>query len=149
MALSKKVIVETRKDNQRGLFAVEEIVRDEVLLTFDGPILDHPTRYSIQIDDDKHIEGTDDSNAYLNHSCNANTYVDWKKLCLLAKRSIKAGEEVTNNYLTTDYELTEPFTCTCGSPNCVGEVRGFKYLTREEQVKLRPWLPPFLLGKLD
>ena len=149
MALNKKIVVKMRSDNQKGLFAQANIVEDEVLLTFDGPVLNHPTRFSIQLDDDKHIEGTSDSNAFLNHSCDANAYVDWKAPCLRAKKGIRKGEEIAYNYLTTDYELREPFTCKCGSPQCMGEIKGFKHLAREEQRKLEPWLPAFLIRKVD
>jgi hypothetical protein len=149
MALSKKVNIAKRSDGQKALFASADIDQDEVLLTYDGPILDHPTRLSIQIDDNKHIEGTDKSNAYLNHSCDANAYVDWDGRCLRAKRNILAVEEITCNYFTTDYELHEQFICRCGSPKCKEEIKGFKHLTREEQLELEPWLPPFLKRKLD
>lgn len=148
MALSKDVGIASRLDGQQGLFAKTDIVENTVLLTYDGPILDHPTRLSIQIDENKHIEGTDDSNAFLNHSCYANAYVDWNALCMRAKREIPGGEEITCNYFTTDDELHEPFRCTCGSAECKGEIKGFRYLTAKEQRELEPWLPPFLRRKL-
>jgi hypothetical protein len=132
---------------EKSLFAEADIVESTVLLTYDGPILNHPTRLSIQIDDDKHIEGTDDSNAFLNHNYDANAYVDWRAPCLCAKRNIARGEEITCNCFTTDFELREPLFCTCGSPACKGEIKGFWYLTPEEQRELRPWLPPFLQRK--
>ena len=148
MALFTEIEVALRPDGQKGLIAKTDIAESSVLLTYDGPLLNHPTRLSIQIDNDKHIEGTDDSNAFLNHSCDANAYVDWKALCLCAKRRIARGEEITCNYFTTDYELHEAFRCTCDSPECKGEIKGFRHLTAEEQLKLEPWLPPFLRRKL-
>ncbi len=148
MALSSKVTIALREDGQKGLFATADIARDEVLLTYDGPVIDHPTRYSIQIDDDRHIEGTEQSNAYLNHSCAPSAYVDWNALCLRASRDLRRGEEITCNYLTTDDQLHSPFACRCGSPGCVGVVRGFKHLSREEQLELAPYLPAFLKRKI-
>ncbi len=149
MALSQKVIVSTGKNSSKGLFAREQVVRGEVLLTYDGPLLNHPTRLSIQIDDNTHVEGTDDSNAFLNHSCEPNAYVDWKSLCLRACRDIASNEEITCNYNTTDYEIHSVFACTCGSPQCKGMIKGFKYLSGDEQRALEPWLPPFLKRKID
>ena len=149
MALSDKVIVAVRCDGEKGLFTTADVVQGEILLTYNGPPLDHPTRLSIQIDDNVHIEGTGNSNAYLNHSCDANAYVDWEGRCLRARRHIQTAEEITCNYFTTDYELHEQFTCRCGSPECKGEIRGFKYLSREEQLELRPWLPSFLRRKIE
>ena len=81
--------------------------KDEILITYDGPILDHPTRYSIQIDENRHIEGTPESNAYLNHSCAPNTFVDWKGVFLRALRNIDAGEELTCNYFKGDLAAGE------------------------------------------
>jgi hypothetical protein len=149
VALSSKVIVAQRLDGQRGLFVAHGVEPDEILIKYDGPIIDHPTRLSIQIDDDKHIEGTEDSNAFLNHSCEASAYVDWDAVCLRAVKAIPAGAEITCNYLTTDYELHSPFHCRCGSPRCKGTIRGFKHLTPAEQLELEPWLPPFLKRKLQ
>jgi SET domain-containing protein len=149
MALSKNIRVALRPNGQKGLFAAADVAEGTVLLTYDGPIISRPTRLSIQIDDDRHIEGTDDSNSFLNHSCDANAYVDWNALCLRAKRPIARGEEVTCNYFTTDYELHESFFCSCGSPSCKREIRGFRYLSSEEQQQLSPWLPRFLLSKLE
>ena len=149
MALSRKVVVYTRDDNQKGLRAAAEISQGEILIRYDGPILHHPTRYSIQIDDDQHIEGTEESNAFLNHSCAPNAYVDWSGVYLRALRDIRAGEEITCNYLTTDYELHEKFTCHCGSPKCHGAIKGFRYLNREQQLELERFLPPFLKRKIE
>lgn len=148
MALSQKVIVSTGKDSQKGLFTVADVASGEVLLTYDGPLLDHPTRLSIQIDDTIHVEGTDDSNAFLNHSCVPNAYVDWGSLCLRAMRDISSGEQITCNYNTTDYELHSVFQCTCGSERCKGLIKGFKFLSVDEQRALEPWLPPFLKRKI-
>jgi len=97
------------KDRPGGTFRRAEVLcanaainEHEVLITYDGPIIDHPTRYSIQIDDGKHIEGTPESNAYLNHSCAPNAYVDWNGVCLRALRPISRAEEITCN---SDYRL--------------------------------------------
>jgi len=148
MALSSKISPAVRSDGQKCLRANAAVHRQEVLITYDGPLIDHPTRYSIQIDDHKHIEGTPESNAYLNHSCAPNAYVDWSGVCLRALREIASGEEITCNYLTTDWELHEKFVCRCGARDCFGELRGLKYLTRDEQRRRWPFLPDFMKRKI-
>jgi len=148
MGRSGKIVVSARPNGEKGLFAAQDVAENEILITYDGPVIDHPTRLSIQIDDDKHIEGAENSNAFLNHSCDPTAFVDWNGTCLRARRRILAGEEIACSYFTTDYELREKFTCTCGSPNCKGQIEGFKYLTKREQLELEPWLPPFLQRKL-
>jgi hypothetical protein len=47
--------------------------------------------------------------------------------------------------------MAEPFQCGCGAPSCIGLVRGFMHLTREQQRarvgRLAPHLvPPPLAG---
>jgi hypothetical protein len=149
VALSSKVIVAQRPDGQRGLFVGHGVEPDEILIKYDGPIIDHPTRLSIQIDDNKHIEGTEDSNAFLNHSCEASAYVDWDAVCLRAVKAIPAGAEITCNHLTTDYELHSLFHCRCGSPRCKGTIRGFKHLTPVESARAGALAPALLKRKLQ
>ena len=84
-----------------------------------------------------------------NHSCAPNTYVDWKGLCLRALRDIDTGEELTCNYLTTDWDLHEKFVCTCGSPDCYGEIRGFKYLSPEQRRALEQFVPEFMKKRIS
>lgn len=148
MSLANGVAVQSRADKQRGLFVVRAVAKDEILIYYDGPVIDHATRYSIQIDDNLHIEGTPESNAYLNHSCAPNTYVDWAGVFLRALRNLEAGEELTCNYLTTDWELHEKFVCTCGAPNCYGELKGFKYLSQQQQRSLERFVPEFMRRRM-
>ena len=148
MSLADGVAVRLRSDNQRGLFVLRPVRKDEILITYDGPVFDYSTRYSIQIDEDRHIDGTPESNACLNHSCTPNTFVDWKGLFLRALRDIAAGEELTCNYLTTDWELHEKFVCTCGAPSCFREIKGFKYLSPEQQRALEPFVPEFMRKRI-
>jgi len=74
-------------------------------------------------------------------------YVDWSGLYLRALRNISAGEEITCNYLTTEWERYERFICHCGDVHCCGEVKGLKYLDHDEQKKLLPYLPECLKRK--
>ncbi len=149
MSLVNGVIKQVRPDKQRALFVSRPIRKGEVLIIYDGPVIDHATRYSVQISDSLHIEGTVESNTCLNHSCMPNTYVDWKGVFLRALRDIAAGEELTCNYMTTDWELHEKFVCTCGAPNCYGEVKGLKYLSMKQQRALEPFLPEFMRKKIS
>jgi uncharacterized protein len=66
-----------------------------------------------------------------------------------ALRDIQAGEEVKINYAATEYEMHENFSCDCGAPACLRIIRGFKFLTRDQQLKLKPYLAPYLLRRLD
>ncbi|MFO7711466.1 MAG: SET domain-containing protein-lysine N-methyltransferase [Candidatus Woesearchaeota archaeon] len=76
-----------------------------------------------------------------------NGYIDFDDLAYRAKRPIRKGEELTFNYLTTEWDLAEKFNCDCGSNNCYEEIKGFKYLTLNQKKELEP--SPFLKKKLN
>jgi len=142
MFISDKISVE--EDKGKSLFANRNIEKDEVLIRFEGKLLTHPTKTSFQIEKNKHLEGPGEIDNYLNHSCNSNGYINFDDLTFRSKRRILKMEELTFNYLTTELELVEPFYCECGSKNCLGFIRGFKYLSREQKESLKPRLSPFL-----
>ena len=135
---------------KKGLFAVVAIAMDEILIDLNGEaILSSPTRRSLQMGEGKHAFGREESVGFLNHGCDPNVFLDFRCLCVRALKDIRAGEEVTINYAATEYEMHDSFPCNCGSPDCLRIIRGFKFLTREQQIKLRPYLAPYLLRRLD
>ncbi len=62
----------------------------------------------------------------INHSCNPNSWVEG--LNLVARRRIKAGEEITVDYATFYNEQMEDFVCHCGARGCRKVIRGSDYL---------------------
>lgn len=116
----------------------EEIVR----LT--GTVVSQPTRFSVQVGANEHIDPPPGAGLeelidehtwrYMNHSCEPNTA--FRGRALYAIRPIRAGDEVRFHYAATEYEMAEGFVCHCGSPNCVGEVRGYRYLSAPQQRRL-------------
>ena len=60
---------------------------------------------------------------YINHGCDANAESDVieDRVWILARRSIRKGEEVLYNY---NYDLVDAFDnpCRCGAENCVGYI---------------------------
>jgi hypothetical protein len=138
-------------NKQRGcVFAAEDIPEDGLILRLERNLVDAPDQDAIRIDADTYQLATDDEAAqrFLGHSCRANAYIDFDDFALRAKRAIGKNAEITINYCTVELEV-EPFECRCHHENCYGTVRGFKYLAREEQERLRPWLSPFVERFLD
>jgi hypothetical protein len=82
LSLANGIVLRLRSDNQRGLFVLRPVRKDDILIIYDGPMLDHPTRYSIQIAENRHIEGTPESNAYLNPCSPTIRTRIWKKSAL-------------------------------------------------------------------
>jgi hypothetical protein len=126
------------------------------VLTLDGEVVDRPSRHSIQLDEGSHIEVMDDLPLeemmlshpwrFTNHSCDPNTKLVDRSL--VALRPVRAGDEVTYNYNTSEWELAEPFECRCGSPSCERTIRGFKYLGQTERERIRPLLAPHLTRRI-
>lgn len=142
--------MEERPKGGRGLFARAPVARGEILIDFRGaPVVGRATRTSLQIDDDRHIAGLDETNAFLNHSCEPTAAYDYAGVYLRALRDIAPGEEITVNYNAGDDNLFEKFRCECGSASCVGEVRGFRHLSREQKLQLLPLLAPYLRRRLE
>lgn len=137
----------------------EAVATGEALLHIDGDLLDRPTRHSIQIDDRYHIDADPTAALqpeqlfdhfpwrFLNHACVPNAVVRGREV--VAARPIRAWEEVTFNYNTTEYEISCPFPCRCGRRDCRGRlVRGFKHLSRDEREQLLPALADHLARRL-
>lgn len=148
MYVSNKIEVRDTKKG-KSIFAIDEIVKNEIIFEFEKKFLKHFTKTSMQIEETKHQESTNPEAVenFLNHSCEPNGYIDFQGLIYRALRPIKKGEELTFNYLTTEWELVNKFYCECGSQNCYGQIKGFKYLTLEQQKELEPLLSPFLKKK--
>jgi SET domain-containing protein len=81
--------------------------------------------YIFALNDCEDLDGNVDWNParFINHSCAPNCEVEWdgSHLWIVAKRDIKAGEEVTFNY---GYDLVDynDYPCACGSAECVGYI---------------------------
>jgi SET domain-containing protein len=120
----------------KGVFAKESIEPDAIILQLQGSITTRPTKFTIQLSPDCHLEApplrdTDLQLNYawlfLNHSCDPNGSIDASDRTFRALRSIAAGEEITFNYLTTEAKLAAPFVCSCGAANCFGQIRGYDF----------------------
>ena len=48
MSLANGVVMRVRPGKQRGLFVTQPVRKGEILIIYDGPLIDHATRYSVQ-----------------------------------------------------------------------------------------------------
>src|SRR6266446_8727699 len=114
--LSPKTEVRESKIHGRGLFAIPEIAKNEIVAIKGGHIVDLKTLrekitpqlgpVEIQIDDDLFIapvteEERESSMLYSNHSCDANIGMRGE-ITFVAMRDIRAGEELTHDWCVTD-----------------------------------------------
>lgn len=141
------VIVET--DVGKAVQAACDIDKGQEVYSFVGKILEKPTMHTVQISETKHVE-CHGGPEFTAHSCDPNTIMTVAETStkLVAIRPIKAGELISFNYCSTEWDMSTPFQCKCGSAQCFGEIRGYKYCTQEQRSKLQGSLSSYLLSKI-
>lgn len=106
--------------NGKGVFATRDINKSTILFKMHGEIISKPTRTSVQIGNDLHIE--DELAGLLNHSCQPSAKVDRQLQALISMRDIKEGEEITFDYTKNEDHMAAPFVCDC----CGNKISGKK-----------------------
>lgn len=125
-----------------AVIAAQELAPGTPVFTLIGPIVNCPDKYTIQVGEQAHLLPDGQLWRYLNHSCAPNCHIDFHTWTLVATRAIQRHEELTFNYLTTEWEMAAPFVCRCGVLNCYGFVTGFHGLAPAQQVLLAPHCAP-------
>lgn len=139
--VSASAVVEVRRTAAIGdaTFAARNIAAGTRIFHVHGLVLPFPTVYTIYLGEGKHLLFADGAQC-LAHSCNPNTRIvvnpDTGSLDCFALRDIAADELVSFNYLTTEWDMSEPFPCACGSADCYGRIAGFRHVPRGGQLKL-------------
>jgi hypothetical protein len=85
-----------------------------------------PNQYTVQIGVDQHVEVR--HLASMNHSCEPSTILDTTRMLVFAARDLAADDELTFFYPSTEWEMSSPFICMCGSPSCIHVVAGARFL---------------------
>ena len=119
----------------RGLFAIADVAKDEIVAVKGGRIVTRDqlrelTRLGsaeVQIAEDLFIcpvteEEREDSMIFSNHSCDPNVGV-CGQIVFVAMRNIRAGEELTHDWAMTDDDESS-MVCNCGAQNCRGTITG-------------------------
>ncbi len=142
-----------RANGEYRLVAIRSIAAGQRMFRIEGDETNTPTRYSLQIGHNQHIDLSNDYSAeeildryfwrFMNHSCDANSMIHEREVVSL--RAIQPWEAVTFNYNTTEWEMAEPFNCSCGSASCLGVIQGLKFLTLAQRERLE-MIAPHLSG---
>ena len=139
--ISNHVFAERRQkfsNNQNALFALRTFKPGEVIADFSaGTIAAEPTYLTVQIGTGKHITLQPEFLQYINHSCDPNVFFNTTTMQLVALKEIRSEEEMTFFYPSTEWRMTQSFACYCGSPKCIGKIRGAAYLSQELQSQYR------------
>jgi len=129
--------------NGAMLEATSFIPKDTVVHNFSDAVEFVQTYQTVQTSRNRHVFG--ETLAKLNHSCEPSLIVDTVKRECRAVRDIQPGEELNFFYPSTEWTMQQPFSCTCSSAACIGQVQGAAFL---EAVKLRKyWLNPHILSR--
>jgi hypothetical protein len=145
---SDSVVVATL-ENEHGLRAARSFRTDEIVVGLNGRITNMRGRLTIETGVDRHLDPEGHVWGFSNHACNPNAWVDLATLSMRALRTIRAGEEITWNYLTTEWELAHPFQCLCHAPGCLGAIRGLRFLPPEQVAGFASQISPPLRSRLD
>jgi cyanophycin synthetase len=138
------------RDNRLGkhVYTLRPIAKGEVVLRGWGVRWPERTRHTIQIDHDTHIVA-EPPILLLNHSCEPTCGIlvrrGVEQLEICALRHIEAGEEITLDYATFEYEvefMTGP--CLCQTPSCRGFITGYKDLPESLRKAYGPYIAEYL-----
>jgi hypothetical protein len=139
--ISNHGIAEVRQkitNQQNALFALHSFQPGEMIADFSaGTISAEPTYLTVQIGIGKHITLQPEFLQYINHSCEPNVFFDTSAMKLIALKNVSAGEELTFFYPSAEWKMTQSFNCYCGSPACIGVIKGAAFLSQEAKEKYR------------
>lgn len=87
---------------------------------------------SVQTGRDSHIELNSDL-VFCNHSCAPSLNFDMHKMevRVVDHRPLKKGDALTFFYPSTEWDMDQPFGCTCGAGECNGSISGAKNMSKE------------------
>jgi uncharacterized protein len=158
---SPKTEVRASQIHGRGLFAIADIAKDEIVAVKGGHIINRETLrekvtprlgpVEIQIDKDLFIaplteEEREDSMLCSNHSCNPNLGMRGE-ITLVAMRDIRAGEELTHDWAMTDDDEYS-VECKCGAANCRKIVTGKDWQRPDLQKGYAGYFSAYLADKI-
>lgn len=143
-----------------GVFTDIDIPANSPIIEIGGNIYDQSEIGSLdqdvllQISNRLFIGSSGDSDDYLNHSCDPNSYlrVSGRRAILFSLYLIKAGMEITFDYSTTSTDTLDTWKmdCLCGSYKCRKIISGYQYLDDKlkAEYQQKGMIPLFLTDKV-
>jgi hypothetical protein len=130
---------EIRPNGGMGLamFAKQDIPADTDLYTAYGLVIPFPTMYTVVVARGRHLLFAGGAQCFA-HSCQPNIRIvpDGDTYHCVTIRPIAKDESIAFNYLSTEYEMRQPFQCLCGSEKCFGMISGYKLIAKERRSEL-------------
>ncbi|KAG7241477.1 hypothetical protein INR49_025678, partial [Caranx melampygus] len=139
----KRIYFSRSHIHEWGLFAMEPIAADEMVIEYVGQIIRQViadmreqryeeegigSSYLFRVDQDTIIDATKCGNLarFINHSCNPNCYAkiitveSQKKIVIYSRQPISINEEITYDYKFPIEDIKIP--CLCGTDSCRGSL---------------------------
>jgi hypothetical protein len=111
--------------NQKSLHVSKLFKSGDVISDFGaGTVQSFPTYLTVQVGEDKHITLVPEFLQYINHSCDPTAFFNTTTMKLECLKDLEEGDEITFFYPSTEWEMAQPFTCHCGSPECLHTING-------------------------
>ncbi|MFM8290358.1 MAG: cyanophycin synthetase [Planctomycetia bacterium] len=131
-----------------GVAAVRPIATGETIIRTWGEQADKRSAHTMQVDVNTHVV-PDGVTVLVNHSCDPNCGVvirsGVKQIELRALRPIAAGEEITVDYDTFEYEVSHlGGPCRCGAASCRGRVAGYRHLAADVKARYGDLIAEYL-----
>ena len=125
-------VMENKSTGQKALFASTQFQPGDVICPFSaGKTLRNPTYLTVQVGIKKHITLVPEFLQYINHSCDPTAFFDTTRMELICLVALQPGDEITFFYPSTEWEMAQPFSCNCGSSQCLGEIKGASQLSSD------------------
>ncbi len=148
-----KVRVRATKRYGRGVFAVANIKKGELIAEFDGQILDNDfeewtkdlQNHAIQFAKDKWRDSKGIAR-WINHSCEPNCGI--KNLFqVVAMRPIEKGEQITWDYEMTEKSSWWRMKCKCKSSQCRKVIGSYSRMPKKVRQKYKGFISGWLIRK--
>lgn len=151
--------IEVKKTDKKGygVYALKEFKKGDTILFIGGIVweredtINYPHEFNPKWNPIGRRENmiqflySKDEWIYINHHCNSNCgLINDREL--VAKKDIKIGEEITQDYSTLDIEAINgsakelEMKCQCGYEKCRKIITTFDRLPKEKQDELYPYL---------
>jgi hypothetical protein len=163
--VNPKLVPGPSKIHGAGVIAAEPIAKGERLMEFGGEIISpadfetdvYRMRSIWQVGEGVYLALREDDpepslDENLNHSCDANAWLD-DEVTLTARRDIQAGEEITLDQGTWNFDEDEYVwdqdRCSCGSPCCRKRLTPDDWQLPDVQERYSGHFHPFVLGMIE
>ena len=141
------LIIRSSDIHAAGCYTTTKIRKGTFVVEYAGPLISpkqadeiydgRSTTYLFGLRDGKLIIDGHGAAMFINHSCDPNCETDEidGHVWIIAIRDIKAGEELTYDYMLYDGAENDPAPCFCGSKNCRGTMYSEEDLRKQKRLK--------------